>query len=180
MKLSALATISALLVVSACDNGDDKKTSDTDTTAATEAASESATDSASEPTTGETDATEPTTSATDTGETTTAGGLSFATDVWEPIFSMKCAPCHTSGASGTLGMGMTPETAYAAIVDIKSSSSIDYVEPGDALQSYIFHKISGTQADVPMGSGGKMPQVGELSTDEITVIKTWINDGAAK
>ena len=177
MKLSALATISALLVVSACDNGDDKKTSDTDTTAATEAASESATDSASEPTTGET---EPTTSATDTGETTTAGGLSFATDVWEPIFSMKCAPCHTSGASGTLGMGMTPETAYAAIVDIKSSSSIDYVEPGDALQSYIFHKISGTQADVPMGSGGKMPQVGELSTDEITVIKTWINDGAAK
>jgi len=110
---------------------------------------------------------------------TTAGGLSFAADVWDPILSMKCAPCHTAGVSGGLMMGSDAAAAYAAMVDVKSSSSLDHVEPGDSKQSYIFHKISNTQADVPMGSGGKMPQVGEITPAELATITEWIDGGAA-
>lgn len=185
MKLSALATIAAFLTLPACDNGDDKATeSDATTGTATDAATDPTTTPTTEPTTtpttGATDATDATTDATDTGEMTTASGPSFATEVWEPILSMKCSPCHTAGSSGGLMMGMDADTAYAAMVDVKSSSSLDYVEPGDSVQSYIFHKLSGTQAEVPMGSGGKMPQVGEITADELATITAWIDGGAAK
>ena len=181
MKISALTMIAALLALPACEGGDDT-TTDASTGAATEPQTTTATSTTdTTPTsTDPTTTTDPTTDPTTTGEMTTAGGLSFAADVWDPILSMKCAPCHTAGVSGGLMMGSDAAAAYAAMVDIKSSSSLDYVEPGDSSQSYIFHKISNTQAEVPMGSGGKMPQVGEITPAELATITEWIDGGAAK
>ncbi len=177
MKISTLSMIAALLALPACDGGDDTTTSDGSTSAATDA--QTTTDPTTDTTPTSTDPTT-TTDATTTGEMTTAGGLSFAADVWDPILSMKCAPCHTAGVSGGLMMGSDADAAYAAMVDVKSSSSLDHVEPGDSSQSYIFHKLSNTQAEVPMGSGGKMPQVGEITPAELATITEWIDGGAAK
>jgi hypothetical protein len=51
------------------------------------------------------------------------------------------------------------------------------VEPGDPDRSYLYHKITGTQADVG-GSGDPMPKGGRLSDAEIQTIRDWIAQGA--
>jgi hypothetical protein len=51
------------------------------------------------------------------------------------------------------------------------------IEPGSPERSYLYHKITGTQADVG-GSGERMPKGGQLSDAEIQTIRTWIAQGA--
>jgi hypothetical protein len=51
------------------------------------------------------------------------------------------------------------------------------VEPGSPDDSYLWHKLSGTQATVG-GSGSNMPKVGSLTADEKSWIEQWILDGA--
>jgi hypothetical protein len=51
------------------------------------------------------------------------------------------------------------------------------IEPGSPEISYLFHKISGTQASVG-GSGARMPKGGQLSDAEIQTLRDWIAQGA--
>ena len=55
---------------------------------------------------------------------------------------------------------------------------MDRIEPFDVPNSYLVHKVEGTQASVG-GFGEQMPLVGAaLAATHINDIKTWINDGA--
>jgi hypothetical protein len=51
------------------------------------------------------------------------------------------------------------------------------VTPGDSLNSYLFHKVNGTQS-LADGSGTQMPIGQAMSDDEIDLIRQWIDDGA--
>lgn len=124
--------------------------------------------------------TEPTTGAS-SGATTGSAALGFNADVW-PIFMPACS-CHIEQTPGPdLGtdffMGPDPAGAYAVIVSKPSSvPGLNYVEPGSSSESYLFHKIAGTQASVG-GGGDAMPAPLGLSAEAQMVVKDWIDGGA--
>lgn len=198
MKYPMTMTLMLLLAVPACS--DDKDDTDTDSaSSATGVSTSGATDATAaettvEPTTAaETTAADTTaadttaadTTAADTtaadpttGEPTTgAAGLSFAADVWEPILVTQCG-CHQVGASGGLLMGMDAASAYASMVNVPSSNGMPYVTPGDPDNSYLFHKVDGTQVEA--GGGGSTMPLGApmLGQPDIDAIAAWIADGA--
>ncbi|MEX1364793.1 MAG: hypothetical protein AB1Z98_16825 [Nannocystaceae bacterium] len=124
---------------------------------------------------------EPGTTGDETG-TTGEPASSFEMDVW-PILEANClggpGSCHDPGAGGLSFPAGNPGAAYGNLVGVASTQSgLDRVAAGDALSSYLFAKITGTQGDVG-GSGSQMPLgAGALSGGDITTIETWINDGA--
>ena len=183
MKLSAIATLALLLAIPAC--GEDQDDTDSDAaTAATEAATEAATDA-----TAGTDATATagtdasmtdatTTDAPTTGEPTTgSAGLSFATDVWAPIIQPNCG-CHAASPSGGLLMGMDAASSFASMVGVPSMNGMPFVTAGDPENSYVLHKMRGTQVDAG-GAGSQMP-LGAPALDAATLdaVEAWILDGA--
>ena len=188
MKLRAPATtLLALLALPAC--GDDMDMTSDATTGSPTGDPTGATDATTttDPTTtnGPTDATTTTdattdattTAATEEPTTGTPVGLSFASDVWAPIFSPQCS-CHQGGASGMFMMGTDAAAAYASMVGVPSNGSpLNYVVPGDSDGSYIFHKVNNTQIDVG-GAGMRMPFGGMLGDADIAIVKQWIDDGA--
>ena len=105
--------------------------------------------------------------------------VSFADDV-QPIFTQNCATagCHT-GANPPQGLNLSEGVAYGMIVDVPSNESpLDRIEPGSSADSYLVHKIDGTQASVG-GSGVQMPfgqpQLSEMLRD---IIRVWADEGA--
>jgi Bacterial Ig-like domain (group 2) len=121
-----------------------------------------------------------------TEERATATGVvvasaQLAADV-QPIFSASCAlsGCH-GGATPQLGQNLTTGNAHGSIVNVASMEvpSLFRVTPFEPEQSYLVHKIRGTQASVG-GSGGQMPLGGGALPDaEINIIRAWIQAGAA-
>ena len=100
-----------------------------------------------------------------------ACALSYSTDV-EPIFnSTGCLGCH--GGSGGLTI------SYSNIVGMPSVDvpSMNLIEAGSTADSYIWHKLNGSQSSVG-GAGGIMPQGGSLSASDLATVEAWINDGA--
>ncbi|MBN94106.1 MAG: hypothetical protein CL928_08540, partial [Deltaproteobacteria bacterium] len=58
------------------------------------------------------------------------------------------------------------------------SAGMDRVEPGDSANSYVMHKLDGTQSSAG-GSGSQMPLGGSaLSQDDRDGIRSWIDAGA--
>ena len=91
-----------------------------------------------------------------------------------PILNTKCAGCHTGGGS----LGGFHFAGRTDIVNQPSSvAGLDYVEPGSTAQSYLWHKINGTQGSVG-GGGAQMPTSGALSAAELATIQAWILGGA--
>jgi cytochrome c5 len=112
----------------------------------------------------------------------TAGGTTppsqFLTNV-HPIFdSNNCTSCHV-GTSPPAGLNLSAALAYGQIVNTASTQlpSMDRIEPSNVAQSYLLHKIKGTQGSVG-GLGGKMPPGGSVPAGDITAIETWVNAGA--
>jgi len=99
----------------------------------------------------------------------------------EPIFNLTCATasCHT-GASPPKGMNLSAGNAYSNIVAVASTDlpSMERVSPNAPLESYLVHKLRGSQAIVG-GIGSRMPLGGSVSDDEIAAIVAWILSGAA-
>ena len=97
------------------------------------------------------------------------------------IFTPTCARsgCHSS-TSASAGLSLADGESFSSLVGVPSSQldSMNRVEPADTSQSYLIHKLEGTQATVG-GSGSQMPR-GEspLSDEELQAIKDWINEGA--
>jgi hypothetical protein len=117
--------------------------------------------------------------ATTEAETTTGvPGLSFAADVYPVLNPPASCDCHTPGAGG-LHMGDV-DTAYMELVGVPANGGpVSRVEPGDHLASYIWYKITGTQADI--GGGGSTMPLGApmLPQSTIDLIAQWIDEGAA-
>jgi len=107
--------------------------------------------------------------------------ISFAGDV-QPIFTNSCAfpgGCH-AGVPPAAGMNLSAGQAYQNIVNVQSDdvASMDRITPGEPENSYLIHKIEGTQASVG-GSGGRMPLSGCCLTDaQIDTIRAWVEAGA--
>lgn len=118
----------------------------------------------------------------DTGETTgdTTGdgqaGPSFAADVW-PLLDDGCG-CHQDN-NGAGKLHLTSKDAYDNLVGVPSDQlpSMRLVEPGDASQSYLWHKMDNTHKSVG-GEGKKMPPGGLLGQSEREIVQQWIDQGA--
>jgi hypothetical protein len=94
------------------------------------------------------------------------------------IFTPRCATCHT-GAGGSLPgvMNLTSATeSFNALVNVTSIQEPTFkrVLPGNPTDSYIIHKLEGTQE-----VGDRMPQGGPF-LDQATIdeVKAWIQAGA--
>ncbi len=99
----------------------------------------------------------------------------------QPIFSASCAlaGCHT-GASPQEGQNLSAGLAWSNTVNVASAQlpTMNRVTPGNPSQSYLVHKIEGTQLSVG-GSGVQMPEGGPpLSSQNIAIIRSWITKGA--
>jgi hypothetical protein len=105
-------------------------------------------------------------------------GASFALNV-QPIFSQHCAVlgCHVPG-NPPLGMVLSAGFAYSNIVNVNSGESqgAKRVLPGDAPNSFLFKKITGTQT-----AGELMPPASTqdvLTQTDKDIIESWITQGA--
>jgi hypothetical protein len=103
--------------------------------------------------------------------------VDFATKI-QPIFDRNCAisGCHAADtASG--GMILDAGKSYSNIVSVTSSEVAPEkrVQPGDSAHSYLYEKVSQAQP----ASGSQMPLGSNpLPSDQIALIKTWIDQGA--
>ncbi|MCB9763490.1 MAG: hypothetical protein H6739_27230 [Alphaproteobacteria bacterium] len=107
----------------------------------------------------------------------TAYTYTFDDDV-QPILDSNCISCH-GGSNPIRGLALDVG-AYNNIVNVASGQlpSMDFIEPGDSFNSYLYHKILGTQSIVG-GSGLQMPRnQTPLTSAELTLIETWISEGA--
>ncbi len=121
------------------------------------------------------------TSTTILGTTTTTTLLPTFTNVYTSIFAPKCFPgCHNPGNHyGGLVLDTQPN-AYANTVNVLSTevATMNRITPSDPANSYLQHKVDGTQGSVG-GFGGQMPLIGgPLSVAERDLIRAWINAGA--
>jgi hypothetical protein len=96
--------------------------------------------------------------------------------IQEHVFTPRCATCH-AGASAPVGLRLEDaQTSYDNLVDVLSTESppLDRVEPGDPDNSYLIHKLEGTQTVGNQMPNGQPP----LDPETIAVIRQWISDGA--
>lgn len=123
-----------------------------------------------------------TTGAGTTGDSTSTStgepaGLSWALDVYPVIVANNCG-CHAKDGAG--GLTMTNEIdSYAILVGVKAwYSDLKRVEPGEPENSYLLHKLKGTQ-DKVNGHGAQMPFGGApLAKEKIDLVAQWISEGA--
>ncbi|MBI4427768.1 MAG: IPT/TIG domain-containing protein [Ignavibacteriales bacterium] len=104
---------------------------------------------------------------------------SFQTDIY-PLFSLSqygCNSCHTGG--GSIGWYSTNNASgtYANLVDVSantgSCAGMKRVLAGNANQSVLYLRLAGTSC------GDRMPQGGNpISSVHLSLIQTWINEGA--
>lgn len=96
--------------------------------------------------------------------------------IQDHVFTPRCSICH-AGAAAPRGLQLTDaETSYTLLVGVPSSEfpALLRVDPASADDSYLIHKLEGTQE-----VGERMPRGGPyLDDDTIAVIRTWIDDGA--
>jgi hypothetical protein len=105
--------------------------------------------------------------------------------IWDGVGTgaAACTGCHTGGASAPAGLDLSSGASYGNIFNVNSTElpSMKRIKPSDAANSYLLHKVNGTQGSVG-GSGSRMPQGCSgsscLSAATRTVIENWINSGA--
>jgi polyvinyl alcohol dehydrogenase (cytochrome) len=135
-----------------------------------------------------------TTTMPDGGTTTTTSSVTTTTfpaswaALHADVIGPTCGSCHGStDPLGGLGGLDACDTGHASLVDVPSMqlATMDRVEPGDPAESWIVHKLDGTQNDFDAQCtdgfcGGPMP-LGqpELGTGVRDAIRRWITAGAA-
>jgi hypothetical protein len=96
----------------------------------------------------------------------------------QPLLTKKCAHPSCHGAAKSAGLQMSSGVAYENLVNVKSSEEPQFVriKPGDPDSSYLVMKIEGKQQ-----VGSRMPLTGGyLKTQDIQMIRTWVEGGAKK
>jgi uncharacterized protein (TIGR03118 family) len=95
------------------------------------------------------------------------------------IFSPRCSSCHTGGGTSLPGsMNLSSAAAtFAALVNVASQENpqLNRVLPNDPDNSYIIHKLEGTD----IGNTARMPLGGPF-LDQATIdqVRAWISQGA--
>jgi mono/diheme cytochrome c family protein len=118
-------------------------------------------ETASQPAAGQEGATpEATQASADSGSQPAAGAATYPS--LAPIFESKCGSCHGSAAMKGLNL-----LTYADIM--KGSEDGAVVTPGDPEKSLLVIVQSGDQ-----------PHFGQLSAEELALLKEWIKGGAAE
>ena len=116
------------------------------------------------------------TAPTPTPTTPTAGGLQpTLSSIQSVVFDASCVSHHGPSAAEA-GLDLSQGRSHANLVNVRSTQvALDLVEPNDAENSYLIHKLDGRAGIV----GVRMP-VGAsfLSDADIDVIKQWISAGA--
>ena len=90
-----------------------------------------------------------------------------------------CTGCHTDqGRTPSAGLNLRRETAYAALVGVRSGQRTDLmrVAPGDPNNSYLVQKLEGHSQI----TGQRMPRTGGpyLTDGQMMIIRRWIERGA--
>jgi hypothetical protein len=92
------------------------------------------------------------------------------------VFGPICSPCHQGATAPENLMLSDTQTSYDNLVNVRATEYpvLFRVSPGDPDNSYLIHKLEGTQE-----MGAQMPK-GEtpLSPETIAVIRQWIANGA--
>ncbi len=91
----------------------------------------------------------------------TPAKVDFAKDV-QPILRQNCVPCH----------GPTQQSSGLRLDRRSMVFGRRGVVPGSSENSFLFHRITGTDY------GMQMPPTGPLRPEQIKTIKTWIDQGA--
>jgi len=94
--------------------------------------------------------------------------VAYSTQI-QPIFNSRCASCH----GGISGVNLNSYSATMASVGDLYDKKI--VTPGNAAASPLYDKLL---ANPQFGS--RMPQGGSLTTQQIDLIRAWINEGATE
>ena len=92
--------------------------------------------------------------------------------IQQELFTPTCAisGCHNGRENPTLSAGV----AYNNIVNVQSSRGVDYIEPGDPNNSYLYRKITGVNIQ-----GARMPRSGSALSQAVTnSVRVWIENGA--
>ena len=98
-------------------------------------------------------------------------------EVIQPILDAICIVCHDAvSPSGSLDMETDGYDALVGVVD--SGTGLNFVEPFLPDESYVWHKLQGTQGEV--GGGGSQMPLGSapLDASDLETIETWIIQGA--
>ncbi len=102
--------------------------------------------------------------------------VSFSNDV-HPIFQERCMSCHSPGAPGCLTSGLSLAT-YDSLM--KGTKFGPMIIPGNSLDSNLLRLVK-HQAD-PSIAMPRSPTPGApsewLKPEQISLIETWINQGA--
>lgn len=111
----------------------------------------------------------------------TDDSVSFST-IQENVFNSSCAlsGCHR-GPAAAEGLDLSAGNAYDNLVGVASEqvSNLDRVDPDNPDDSYLIIKLEG--GDRMADGSAQMPRGREpLSDDQIDLIRTWIEDGAAR
>ncbi len=108
--------------------------------------------------------------------TPTPGGLmATLSSIQSEVFNPSCIGHHGDHATDA-DLDLREGQAFSNLVNRQSIQvALDLVEPNDAENSYLIHKLDGRAGMV----GDRMPVGGPfLSQADIDVIKQWINAGA--
>jgi len=105
--------------------------------------------------------------------------------IWDGVGTgvAACTGCHTGGPSASGGLDLSSGVSYGNIFNVNSGElpSMKRIKPGDPANSYLLHKVNGTQGTVG-GSGQRMPfgcsGASCLSAATRTAIENWITSGA--
>jgi mono/diheme cytochrome c family protein len=89
----------------------------------------------------------------------TGGALNY-TETIGPLLTARCGSCH--GEGGVAGLNLT---SYQSALSGSANGAV--IVPGDADGSLLVQKQS-----------GETPHFGQLSTEELQLVKDWIAAGA--
>lgn len=106
--------------------------------------------------------------------------VSFARDI-QPLFTEHCIRCHVTGGfanNSGIPLRLLNGVSYDLLVNKKSAQDDSWylVLPGDSAGSLLYHKVS--SPNPPVGRMMPWDNVDPLSTEEVELIRTWIDEGA--
>jgi len=112
----------------------------------------------------------------------TAGAM-YASTI-QPIWNAQCINCHNGGGAGLPQvLNLMTGNSYGQLFNVNAIQlpSMRRIKANDVANSYLVHKIEGTQVTVG-GTGERMPfgcsGTACLTAAQINDIKAWINAGA--
>jgi hypothetical protein len=91
-----------------------------------------------------------------------------------PLLQSRCAGCHVGGITS----GGANFDNYATMFNPSTANGMPLIAPGNPANSYLLHKLNGTQLSVPGGNGSIMPLGGAMPQYLIDVVTRWVEQGA--